>query len=1035
MLLLHLQQTLADEEEISRDNSRLELLKETLYGQFTSLPRCLEELEKIRAALSKVETGNRCKELLQKLVWPLKQEEVDKAFKTLDGFVAAVDKALTIDTSVTVRQIHSTSKNIEDNTNQLLISNAEAKTQQLQRDELRRQDEDKREATAIREKILGWLTHPDVGEIHNVVSKARKSTETGRWFLDGAVFQEFKETPRSLLWLHGDSGCGKSVLCSTIIEQMKIMCKDSQRCRLAYWYFSVNDVRRRGLENLVRALITQFMPISKNPHPVLGLWEAKMRGIEAPTLPELISTFEQMLREKPTNGDPLDLFIILDALDESNEAEHVDIITMLKSLMRAIGDNIHVLLTSRPNSITLGKDWHDSVKIFKVGIGRHSADEDILAHVTERLENDEELKKWPQGRQTEIKEALTRNGAGMFRWVDCQLQAIRRCRKPKELSRALNEPPRDLHEFYARELANVENNAMEDVRKLLLWMAFPQRPLAIEEVVEILAVDVKSDPPCFDEEDRMHRPEDILRLCGSLVSTSTALDRRDTMDDGAETLHLTAAHASVVDFLQTGLIRIGSETVVSFTKVAASLEMTETCLIYLLHLIEKEESVIEEHLSMYPFAHASAIMWPNFYREALASPEKQELDTDRVRKLALMLLATPQSRIGWRRLSYPTQISRHWWRKFGTNITLENVMPAMFYAAMLGLPDIVDFLIKDGHDIDGGGISDCRTPLIGACQRGWEKIVSLLLDNGANPNAPGVFNILLNAKGIDVNALKPHRPNEDIHHENCRREHCQPLISVAAASGSLDFVKALLAAGADVNIQGGSEGTALEIACHQGRVDLVRHRIAIVKILLDAGVDINRNGVPYGTALVTACQFGGHAGLVRMLLDHGADPNISKCSDYDNALQTACFVQNHEIVNLLLEKGVDPNVHGGTFGSPLHAAFYVGHNGIIDTLLQHGADLKYQGGLFGTVFEAALRSTNPAIIQKALELDLSPEEKAAWLICPVLQGNALKDSLESMSRHLKDQERKKDLENPFRILSRIEVRRPNGEKIAIVPYA
>lgn len=476
IFLLHLQQTLADEEEISRDNSRLGLLKETLYGRFTSLPMCLKELEKIRDGLSKLGTGNRCKELLQKLAWPLKQEEVDKAFKTLDDFAAAVDKALTIDTSVTVRQIHFTSKNIEDNTNQLLISNAEAETQQLQRDELRKQDEERREAMATREKILGWLTHPDVGEIHNLVSKARKSTETGRWFLDGAVFQEFKETPRSVLWLHGDSGCGKSVLCSTIIDQLKIMCKDSQRYHLAYWYFSVNDMRRRGLDNLVRALITQFMPISATPPPVLGLWEAKKPGREAPTLPELISTFEQMLRGKPANRDPLDLFIILDALDESNEAEHADIIAMLQSLMLAVGNNIHVLLTSRSNSITIGQGWHDTVKIFNVGIDQQNADEDILAHVTERLKNDEDLKKWSQKKQNDIKEALTRNGAGMFRWVDCQLQAIRRCRKPKELSRALNEPPRDLHDFYARELANVENNAVEDVRKLLVWMTFPQRP-------------------------------------------------------------------------------------------------------------------------------------------------------------------------------------------------------------------------------------------------------------------------------------------------------------------------------------------------------------------------------------------------------------------------------------------------------------------------------------------------------------------------------------------------------------------------------
>ena len=474
--LRHLQLMLANETEVSYDQNRLKVVQEVMESQSTSLEMCLKELEKIQHSLSKVGTGGRCRELLQMLAWPLKQEEVDKTLQTLGSFAAAVDSALAIDTSVTVRQIHSTSKTIEGNTKQLLSSSANAEAQQLQRDELRKQDEERREAMATREKILGWLAHPDVGEIHNAVSKARKSTETGRWFLEGSVFQEFKKTPRSVLWLHGDSGCGKSVLCSAIIDQLKIMCRDSPRYRLAYWYFSISDMRRRGLEDLMRALLAQLMPTSATLPPILDLWEAKNGGREAPTLPELISTFEQMLRDKPADKDPLDLFIILDALDEANEAEHADIVALLQRNILRLNVHIHVLVTSRSNSIVVEQGWDPMVNFFKVMIGRQNADEDILIHVIDRLENDEDLKKWPPGRLNNIKETLTSNGAGMFRWVDCQLQAIRRCRKPKDLTKVLAELPKDLHDLYARELAVVESYAVEDVRKLLLWMTFPRRP-------------------------------------------------------------------------------------------------------------------------------------------------------------------------------------------------------------------------------------------------------------------------------------------------------------------------------------------------------------------------------------------------------------------------------------------------------------------------------------------------------------------------------------------------------------------------------
>lgn len=586
--------------------------------------------------------------------------------------------------------------------------------------------------------------------------------------------------------------------------------------------------------------------------------------------------------------------------------------------------------------------------------------------------------------------------------------------------------------------------------------------MIIQEVVEILAVDVKSDPPCFDEEDRMPRPEDILRLCGSLVSTNKTLDRRNNMDDGAEIRHFTAAHASVVDFLQTGRIQIGSETVASFTKAAANLEMAETCLVYLLHLIEKGNPQIEKDVPTYPFARPCAKMWHTFYRETLKGSGQQELGMDRLRNLVIRLLTNPESVYKWIKLCglFPEDSSF-----LGIDLSMdstslwtsdrcrrsEGTMPALYCAATLGLPDIVDYLIKDGHHVDVGRAWDGRTPLIGACRHGREKVLSILLDNGANPNAPAtcrmrplaqamrhkharVFNFLLNAKGIDVNALKPHHPDEDQHDELCPGEHCQPFISAAAASGSLDFVKALMAAGADVNKHGGSSGTALEHACHQGRVDLVRcllvgganlnvqsyrlggplqaacmgQHIAIVKILLSAGADINRKSGRIGTALIEACRRG-HADFVRILLDHGADPNVSWCPrdgnlNFDNALQHACVRNNHEIVSLLLDKGADPNIHGGEFGSPLHAAFYNGNNAIIDTLLQRGADSKYEGGLFRTVFKASIKSQKAAIIRRALELDLSANEKAGWLTCPLLPGNALKDSLELLSKEFSHQE-------------------------------
>ena len=360
----------------------------------------------------------------------------------------------------------SYSKDINSTTKQILISTESAEAQQKQRDKLLKDEEERKKAEKTREQILDWLAHPDPSEIHSIASRARKSTKTGRWFLDGAAFRAFEETPRSVLWLHGDSGCGKSILCSAIIDELRAFRSEEPRIRLAYWYFSVNDANRRSLQNLVRALLTQLCPTSAAPPALLRLWDANRNGREAPQISDSIQTLSQTLMEVSMEEARPSFYIIIDALDESNEAERAEIMDMLRRII-LLDIDIHLLVISRSNTVGVEQGLQDVVKLFNVVIERQHADEDILTHITERLRDDDDLNKWPAHLRKQIEEALVANAAGMFRWVDCQLQAIRRCRKPKELRTTLTSLPRTLREVYVKEVRNVEDRAVEDVRKLL----------------------------------------------------------------------------------------------------------------------------------------------------------------------------------------------------------------------------------------------------------------------------------------------------------------------------------------------------------------------------------------------------------------------------------------------------------------------------------------------------------------------------------------------------------------------------------------
>ena len=349
-------------------------------------------------------------------------------------------------------------------------------SRQRQRDQDRKDEEERRQAREIREKILDWLAHPDPSKIHNTVSQARKSEDTGLWFLDGAAYCKFKEVPQSFLWLHGDSGRGKSVLCSAVINDLRAIQHQRHGISLAYWYFSVNDAERRTLQNFLRALLTQFTTTFAAPHSLINFWEANDRGRTTPRDSDLFSILKDMYKDIVVQEGPTTFFIVVDALDESSEADCEKVLDTLKQVLSLDGIDIRLLVTSRSINGVVQQGWHEAVQISNVVIPRQIVDQDILVHINDRLQNDEALKKWSPKLRNDISEGLMKNAAGMFRWADCQLQAIRRCRKPFEVKKALDSLPKDLKESYTREIGSVEDDAVDDVRRLLAWLAYSEHP-------------------------------------------------------------------------------------------------------------------------------------------------------------------------------------------------------------------------------------------------------------------------------------------------------------------------------------------------------------------------------------------------------------------------------------------------------------------------------------------------------------------------------------------------------------------------------
>jgi ankyrin repeat protein len=180
----------------------------------------------------------------------------------------------------------------------------------------------------------------------------------------------------------------------------------------------------------------------------------------------------------------------------------------------------------------------------------------------------------------------------------------------------------------------------------------------------------------------------------------------------------------------------------------------------------------------------------------------------------------------------------------------------------------------------------------------------------------------------------------------------------AASLGLTLTTRLLLGKDADVNVQGGVYGNALQVASAEGHVQ-------VVEMLLDKSADLNAQGGHFDTAL-QAASFRGHEQVVEMLLDKGADVN-AQVGHFDNALQAAALQGHKQVVEMLLNKGANVNVQGGYFDDALRAASYGGHEQVVKMLLNRGANVNALGGRYGNALQAASLRGHKEVVEMLLD--------------------------------------------------------------------
>jgi hypothetical protein len=372
------------------------------------------------------------------------------------------------------------------------------------------------------------------------------------------------------------------------------------------------------------------------------------------------------------------------------------------------------------------------------------------------------------------------DSSARFRWAVCQLDTLGKCRNRAMLRKALAALPPTLDTTYDRILCAIAKEDVDYAIRVLLWLAFSERPLAVDEVAELIAIDVARDP-AFDREEVLEDPLEALDICSSLVTIAT-----DDSNRGLESTRQVAvlAHYSVKEYLVSDRIQRGQAARYSMQSAACHSTIARACLGYL-GQFQKPEPMAEDTFGEYKLVRYSAEFWMIHAQKA----GDKAVETSRA---ALHLLSRDNAAyLNWIRIHDPESPRKESNFKRG----IEGTPNPLYYAALYGLGEVTRLLLDAGADINAQG-GFYGSALQAASEGGHEAVVRLLLDKDADVNIQGgQFGSALHA---------------------------------ASWGGHEAVVRLLVDRDADVNAQGGFYGSALHAASWGGHE-------AVVRLLRDKG--------------------------------------------------------------------------------------------------------------------------------------------------------------------------------------------------------
>ena len=502
-----------------------------------------------------------------------------------------------------------------------------------------------------------------------------------------------------------------------------------------------------------------------------------------------------------------------------------------------------------------------------------------------------------------------------FFWVTLQVRHILDQTDLSGIRAALKSIPSDIHQIVNNALRMVklqDENRAELAHRALALLTAAQAPLTAEALCHALGLaqvlSYKKRPSKLLLEE-IPNPESIIECCMGLIKMEST------------TRVVTLAHYDILQEMRARWTEIfGSDQMA---------RLAETCIAYLsladfsrgpCHVIATLRERLEEH----PFLDYASRYWGFHAREALLLP----LSKAHVKDDIHWFLKQPMN------LALSLQVSNYdpESKQESLDIDSESLLRSsgLQIASRHGLAAIVEDFLSMNLDIISTSDRNGRTALHEAAQAGWEDIVSMLIDNGADlsvmddeEKTPFFYAAECGHAGV-ISILEKHHVRDD-HHQRVLEE----ALCDAAEAGETSVVEKILHLGVNAEAEK-SDITAMAAASRRGHKQIIR-------LLLDKGASVSYDdGLPSDSIPLHQAIKNGHVEIAALLLDFGANVQTRDVLNRTALFETLGKADIRGAA-LLLRNGIDISCRDSVGNTVLHEASRRGSVELASRLVDRGA--------------------------------------------------------------------------------------------------